>query len=270
MSQKRQNGIRNSSDKKAAATTLNREYPHGYFIPSHCHDRDQLLYASRGVMTVSTDQGTWVVPPQRAVWIPAGISHSVTMSGAVTMRTIYFRRRLAKDLPRQCCVLNIPNLLKELILHACTLGVLTNTVRWQRDLLSFLLHQLKTVKTVPLQLPNMTDPRLVRIAQVLTKDPCDKRPLSQLCRVSGASKRSIERLFKQETGMTFARWRQQLRLFQGIRLLAEGAKVTHAALDSGYSTSSAFISMFKKALGVTPSAYFHTHESLTSADLLST
>jgi AraC-like DNA-binding protein len=97
--------------------------------------------------------------------------------------------------------------------------------------------------------------RLVRIAEIFLRDPCDSRTLAQLCRVSGANKRSIERLFQQEIGMTFGKWRQQLRLMQGMRLLAEGAKVTHAALESGYSTPSAFISMFRRALGTAPSSY---------------
>jgi len=104
--------------------------------------------------------------------------------------------------------------------------------------------------------PHLSDPRLVRIAEIFIKNPCDSRTLAQLCRVSGASKRTIERLFQQEIGMTFGKWRQQLRLMQGMRLLAEGAKVTHAALECGYSTPSAFISMFRKILGTTPGSYF--------------
>src|SRR4029077_1594969 len=100
------------------------------------------------------------------------------------------------------------------------------------------------------------DPRAVRVAQILMRDPSDRRTVAQLCRVTGASKRSIERLFQQEIGMTFGKWRQQLRLMQAMRLLAEGAKVTHAALESGYSTPSAFISMFRKTLGATPARFF--------------
>jgi AraC-like DNA-binding protein len=153
-------------------------------------------------------------------------------------------------------VINVSALLKELILYACSLRTLKKTVRWQEHLIAIVLHQLETVQMIPLQLPHLSDPRLVRIAQVFMQDPCDRRTLAQLCKVSGASKRSVERLFQQEIGMTFGNWRQQLRLMQGLRLLAEGAKVTHAALESGYSTPSAFIAMFRKALGITPSSYF--------------
>ena len=253
----RQSGIFDrSGDRKSAITTLTHDYPARHVIPLHFHDRDQLVYASRGVMTVWTRDGTWVVPAHRAVWIPAGVPHTITMSGSVAMRTLYLKPRLATGLPRDCCVINVPTLLKELVLYACTLRRLRKSVRWQVHLIAIILHQLEAVQTVPLQLPHLSDPRLVRIAEIFIRNPRDSRTLAQLCRVSGASKRSIERLFQQEIGMTFGEWRQQLRLMHGMRLLAEGAKVTHTALESGYSTPSAFISMFRKVLGTTPSSYF--------------
>lgn len=259
MSQKRQNGtFDRSRDPNSAITTLTRDYPAGQVIPLHFHDRDQLVYAPHGVMTIRTRDDTWVVPPNRAVWIPAEVSHTITMSGAVAMRTLYLKPRIAKGLPRGCCVINVPTLLKELILYACTLRALKKTVKWQEHLIEVILHQFQAVRMVPLQLPNLSDPRAVRIAKILMADPSDGRTLAHLCRVAGASKRSIERLFQQEIGMTFGKWRQQLRLMQGMRLLAEGAKVTHAALESGYSTPSAFISMFRKVLGTTPASYFRS------------
>jgi AraC-like DNA-binding protein/quercetin dioxygenase-like cupin family protein len=257
MSQKRQYGrFERSTDRKSAITTLTRDYPAGHVIPLHFHDRDQLVYASRGVMTIRTREGTWVVPPNRAVWIPKEVSHTIAMSGAVAMRTLYLKPRIAKGLPRDCCVIGVSALLKELILYGCTVGALKRTVKWQEQLIGVILQQLRTVRMVPLQLPHLSDPRVVRITDILVSDPSDARTLAQLCRVAGASKRSIERLFQQEIGMTFGKWRQQLRLMHGMRLLAEGAKVTHAALESGYSTASAFISMFRKALGTTPTSYF--------------
>jgi AraC-like DNA-binding protein/quercetin dioxygenase-like cupin family protein len=257
MSQKRQRAIFDRlEDGKSAMTALNRDYPAGHVVPRHFHDRDQLVYASRGVMTIHTFGATWVVPPCRAVWIPARISHTITMSGAVAMRTLYLKPRLATSLPRDCCVINVSALLKELILYACTLQALKKTVKWQEHLIGVILHQLQTVQMIPLQLPHLSDARLVRIAEVFRKNPGDHRTLAQICKASGASKRSVERLFQQEIGMTFGKWRQQLRLMRAVRLLAEGTKVTYAALESGYSTPSAFVSMFRKALGVTPTSYF--------------
>jgi AraC-like DNA-binding protein/mannose-6-phosphate isomerase-like protein (cupin superfamily) len=260
MSQKRQNAVFDPlGDNSSQIKTLTHDYAAGHVIPAHFHDRDQLVYASRGVMTVRTRDGTWVVPTHRAVWIPAAVPHTITMSGTVAMRTLYLRPRLAKTLPRGCCVVNVPPLLRELILNACKLASLTKTVQWHAHLIDVIIDQLKVIETVPLQLPNPSDPRALRVAAVLIADPSDRRPLTQICKAAGASRRTVERLFQEDMGITFGKWRQQLRLMQAMRLLAEGAKVTHAALESGYSTPSAFISMFRKALGTTPTLYFKTH-----------
>jgi len=257
MSQKRHAGFFDRvRDRTSAITTLTRDYPHGHVIPLHFHDRDQIVYASRGVMTIRTEIGTWVVPPQRAVWVPEGIPHTITMSGLVAMRTLYLRPRLAKTLPRDCCVVNVSPLLRELVLHACGLGALGKRTKSNDHLIRMILDQLDAVEMVPLQLPHLSDPRTRRVADVFTANPSDERTLAQICSRSGASKRTIERLFQEEAGMTFGRWRQQLRLMHAMRLLAEGAKVTHAALEAGYSTPSAFISMFRKSLGTTPTVYF--------------
>lgn len=257
MLQKRQTAIFDrTGNGRSAIATLTRDYPAGHVIASHFHDRDQLVYATRGVMTVRTSQGAWIVPTHRAVWIPAAIPHSITMSGIVAMRTLYLRRRIAQTLPRTCAVVNVPPLLRELILHACMFPALRSTVSRQRHLTRVILDQLEIVQSVPLQLPTPTEPRALRVAKILFADPSDRRPLTQICKEAGASRRTLERLFQENVGMTFGKWRQQLRLMQAMRLLAEGAKVTHAALESGYSTASAFISMFRKTLGTTPGAYF--------------
>lgn len=257
MSQKRQTAIFDpGTPSKAQITTLTREYPPGHIVPSHFHDRHQLVFACRGVMTVRTGVGAWIVPTHRAVWIPARIPHTITMSGAVSMRTLYLRPQLAPTLPRSCCVVNVLPLLRELILHACALSSLDRKIKRQRFLIDLIVDQLETIRMVSLQLPNPSDLRALRVAKVLLSEPGDQRTLQQICKNAGAGKRTIERLFQKETGMTFGKWRQQLRLMQAMRLLADGAKVTHAALEAGYSTPSAFISMFRKTLGTTPMSYF--------------
>jgi AraC-like DNA-binding protein len=259
MSQKRQAAIFDGLGKShSPIATLTHDYPAGHVIPSHFHDRDQVVYASRGVMTVRSTAGTWVVPTHRAVWIPAAVPHTITMSGTVAMRTLYLRPRLAIALPRNCCVINVSPLLKELILHACSFAALKKSVPWQRHLIDVIIDQLEGIQMIPLQLPNLSDPRALRVAQALIADPGNRRPLTHLSKAAGASKRTLERLFQEDVGMTFGKWRQQLRLMQAMRLLAEGAKVTYAALEAGYSTPSAFISMFRKALGTTPTLYFRT------------
>jgi AraC-like DNA-binding protein len=244
------------ADRSSRIVTLTRNYDSGQTIPLHFHDRDQLVYASRGVMTIHTGEGTWVVPTHRAVWIPEAVPHTISMSGMVAMRTLYLKARLATSMPRQCCVVNVPPLLSELILHACTCGSLNARVAAHRHLIDVIIDQLKAIQTVPLQLPNLTDPRAQRLAEILNADPANRQSLARVCRAAGASGRTMERLFQNETGMTLGKWRQQLRLMQAMRLLGEDAKVTHAALESGYSTPSAFIAAFRKSLGTTPAAYF--------------
>jgi AraC-like DNA-binding protein len=239
-------------------TTLTYEFTDGHVIPEHFHREDQLVYACRGVMTVQTRDGTWVVPPQRAVWIPGGIPHSIVMSGSVSMRTLYLRARLVRRLPRSCRVVNISALLKELVLHACKFPALTKKVRVQAHLIDLIVDQLETVQAIPLQLPTPSDPRAVRVAEALKNDPGDQRSLEQICTSAGASKRTIERIFQLETHSTLGEWRQQLRLMRSLQLLAAGEKITSVALEAGYSTPSAFISMFRRELGQTPKRYFET------------
>jgi AraC-like DNA-binding protein len=255
MSKIRQGAIACSSFP-SPVTTLTYDFVPGHTIPEHFHPEDQLVYACRGVMNVRTSEGAWVVPAQRAVWIPAKIPHSIVMSGAVSMRTIYFRSRLVRRLPRTCCVVNVSPVLQELILHACTYPRLGRRSKIQAQLIAVIIDQLGMVRTIPLQLPSLSDPRAVRVAEALERDPSEQRSLEAVCQQAGASKRTIERLFQQETHLSLGKWRQQLRLTRSLQLLAAGEKITHAALEAGYSTPSAFIAMFRKTLGTTPGRYF--------------
>ena len=240
----------------APVTALAFELNHGHVIPEHAHPEDQLVYACRGVMTVQTSAGTWVVPAQRAVWIPAPTPHSIVISGAVSMRTIYLRARMVKRLPRACCVVNVSPLLQQLILHLCTYEKVSSRSRIQAHLINVLIDQLEAVQAVPLQLPALSDGRAARVAAILERNSGTSYSLVAACRQAGASKRTIERLFQQETRLSLGKWRQQLRLMRSLQLLAAGEKIAHAALEAGYSTPSAFIAMFRKALGTTPRRYF--------------
>ena len=240
----------------AQITTLIYEYPHGYRVPLHFHDRDQLVFATQGVMSVQTSEGAWVVPSQRAVWIPAQVPHEIRMAGKVSMRTLYLKPGLA-PLSRSCCVMNVSPLLRELIVHCCQHAVLSRRRKTQAHLIDCILDQLATSATVPLQLPNPLDPRARKVAEMLVSDAAKRRPLQEFCRSAGASKRTIERIFQRETGMSLGKWRQQLRIMQAVRLLAAGEKVSHVALEAGYSAPGAFAAMFRKLMGTTPGKYFN-------------
>jgi AraC-like DNA-binding protein len=237
-------------------TALSFDLSHAHTIPEHSHPEDQLVYASSGVMTVKTSAGIWVVPAQRAVWIPAKIPHSLVMSGAVSMRTIYLRARMAKRLPRECCVINVTPLLQQLILHLCSIENLSRKSESQAHLIDVLIDLLATVQAVPLQLPTPSDMRAARVAALLRSSTGESPSLDLICKRAGASKRTIERLFREETRLSLGKWRQQLKLMRSLELLASGEKISHAALEAGYGTSSSFIAMFRKALGTTPRKYF--------------
>jgi AraC-like DNA-binding protein len=232
------------------------DYPSGDVLARHRHGRCQLVHASTGVMTVTTDDGTWVVPPQRAVWVPAGIDHEIRMTGLVTMRTLYVRGDAAAALPPSCRVVTITPLLRELILAAVGLAQPYALGGPEERLVRVMLDELLVMEEAPLHLPAVGDDRLLAITEALQANPGDDRTLDDWSREAGASARTIARLFVAETGMTFAGWRQQLRLARALELLAGGRAVTEVAVELGYSSPSAFTAMFRRALGRTPGRYF--------------
>jgi AraC-like DNA-binding protein len=255
MSHRCQSVLRKNGRLLAEIASISADLPHRHVIPEHSHPEDQLLFASKGVMTLRTRQGVWVVPPLRALWIPADTPHSVSMSGEVSMRTLYLLPKLCRTLPPRCFVMNVSPLMKELILHTCRFSKLSRRRAAERRIIELLIDQLKEVESVPLQLPRPMDSRAKRVMRTLFENPADQRTLAQLCRDCGGSKRTVQRLFLEETRMTFAAWRQQLRLLHGMELLASGEKVTAASFEAGYASTSAFISMFRKQLGTTPARY---------------
>lgn len=238
----------------------------GHTIPAHAHDWHQLIYASEGVMWVHTAQGDWVVPPNRAVWVPAGVEHGIELTGRVLVQTLYLATQLDSAVPAQCAAVNVSPLLRELILHIITLGVLDERIPAQARLMGVLVDQLNVLPTIPLQLPLPTDERAKRAVDWLRTHADDPGLIKQMAKRVATSPRTLERIFRDETGMTFGRWRQQLRLLHAMRLLAGGQPVTSVALEVGYESPSAFVAMFRRTLGTTPRRYFlsGTTEEVTS------
>jgi AraC-like DNA-binding protein len=257
--------MRQSAEDRPVVRTLAVGYSSGTVLERHSHDWAQLVYAFEGVMSVQTDAGTWVVPSHRGVWIPAGVGHAIAMSGWVSMRTLYIDPALAGTLPRRCCVLAVPPLLRELILHTVERGALRRSVREDRHLFDFLIDQLRALPTMPLELPMPRDARALRLARRWQDEPGAPAPLDDLARGAGASRRTLERLFQRETGMSLGRWRQQARLLHAMRLLARGEAVTSTALEVGYDSPSAFIAAFTQVMGTTPGRYYRAHKSTSQA-----
>jgi AraC-like DNA-binding protein len=243
----------------ALMTTFHAEYPDGFVFPEHYHELDQIIFATQGVITVETTQGVWVLPTNRGLWVPTGVAHTVRMSGLVAARTLYLKPHLAAEMPRACCVIHISELLKELILQACQFPALNRRTPLQSHLIGLIVQLLRSSKLLPLQLPQPMDPRAQKVANMLLSDPSMALPIDEICRLAGASRRTVERLFQQDIHMSLGKWKQQLRLVHSLRLLAHGLKVSSVAREAGYSSPSAFISMFKNLLGTTPALYFRMH-----------
>lgn len=212
---------------------------------------DQLLFAASGVMTVETPVGLWVVPPHRAVWVPAGVEHRLVMSGRVRLRTLYLATGLAA-LPAACRVVEVTPLLRELVVHAVRTAPLRRAVPSEERLVGVLLDQLATSPEAPLQLPLPSSPASRAVADAVLAEPAAAGDVASLARAAGASRRTVERQFAREAGMSVGAWRQRARLVAALRLLAAGATTTEASVAVGYSTPSAFAAMFRTAMGTTP------------------
>jgi len=234
---------------------LGLRLPSNHRIEAHRHVWHQLVYATEGVMSVDTASSSWVVPPNRAVFIPAGFEHAVRMTGVVRMRTVYLRPGLMARLPESCCVINVTPLLRELVLEALRLEMLAENIEEHARFAAVLADQIIHTRRVPLQIRLPTDSRARVVAENAQIDLSVTKPIAELVQGSGASVRTIERLFVKETGMTFGRWLQQVKALHALGRLATGDSVMAAGFAVGYDSTSAFIAMFKRVLGATPGSY---------------
>lgn len=230
------------------------DYTSRHTIQPHQHTWHQLLHSSAGAMTVHAGRVSWMIPPGKAVFIPAGFSHSIRMWGLVAMRSLAFPATVAPpELPLQeCRVLAVTPLLRELILRVIGLSALDSRLPAHRHLLAVLLDEMTAAPVEPLSLPLPIDARALAIARHLLDNPAGGESLDRLARRYGAARRTIERFFHEETGLSFGLWRQKVRLLESLRLLSEGKSVTDAAMDTGYSSVSAFIAAFRNTFGCTP------------------
>ncbi|WP_460916512.1 helix-turn-helix transcriptional regulator [Plantactinospora veratri] len=235
------------------APTRTRWLSPGGEIDAHRHDDHQLIYASRGVVAVTTDRGSWVAPDTRAIWVPAGTVHAHRAYGKLELHLVGMP---ATDNPlglASPAVLAVGPLLRELIV-AYTHS--TGEQGPERDRLrAVLLDQLRASPQQPLHVPKPREPLLRAVHALLQADPGDNRTLADFGREVGASDRTLSRLFRSDLGMTFPQWRTQLRLHHALVLLADNKPVTVVAHRCGWSSTSAFIDVFRRTFGHTPGAY---------------
>jgi len=236
-------------------SSLAYEYPSGYDVPEHAHYSDQLIYATCGVMEVSTGQRLWLTPPHLAVWIPARTRHRIRMLRAVSMRTLYFRRGLAIRAAGGCAVLHISPLLRELILEAIRIRDLRVKNHCHRALRDLIVSQLQKASPVPMLLTLPTESRALVVAQAYIAKQVEAPLLHALCKDAGVSVRTIERIFRKDVGMSFEVWRRQARLMKAMELLVKGNSLKQIASRVGYRQTSALVELFRQTLGTTPKAW---------------
>jgi AraC-like DNA-binding protein/quercetin dioxygenase-like cupin family protein len=239
----------------AAIVVRQTTYPSGFHITPHWHARAQFLFAVSGTMTVRTLRHGWIVPPSRALWIPAGTVHEIRINGTVEMRSLYIEPAAAAGMWDECVVLEVTSLARELVVRAGDLPLRYDEGGDDGLLMRLLLAEIRRLSVCALDLPLPESADLVRLCERVLSDLSARRPCRTQADDLAMSTRTLYRRFLKETGITFARWQQQARLLDAIRRLAEGASVTATALDLGYESTSAFSAMFRRSLGQTPRAF---------------
>jgi AraC-like DNA-binding protein/quercetin dioxygenase-like cupin family protein len=237
---------------QAAVVVADFSMPPGTRFEWHTHVDHQLAWAASGVLTVITEDATWVLPPTRALWIPAGLPHETGAEGRATMRTLYIRPDLSPVRWSEPTPVAASLLLAELIGYLG--GTLEAAHRAHAEaLLADLLTPMPRA-TIQVRLPSSSTAR--RVALALRADPLDRRTLEEWGHEVGASSRTLAREFVAEAGVPFGRWRTLLRLQAALPLLAAGQPVSRVAGRVGYENPSAFVAAFRRQTGLTPAAYF--------------
>ncbi|WP_201295125.1 MULTISPECIES: helix-turn-helix transcriptional regulator [Nocardia] len=227
--------------------------PAGHWFELHEHPQHQIAWAARGVLAVEVGDSRWVLPPTRALWIPAGIAHRTGTSDGAAMRGIFLdpgRCPIAFGAPT---MLRVTRLLHELF-DLLTTAHTTRERRARAEAVVFDL--LEPVEVIPIGAHRPTDPRARQVADALAADPADPRTLAEFAAHVAASPRTLARLFVAETGLGFGQWRTQIRLAASLPLLAAGLPIARIAGRVGYATPSAYVAAFRRAVGVSPGRYF--------------
>ncbi len=236
--------------------SMAKSYPAGYAGYMHSHARAQFLYAASGSMRLTFELGCWIVPPRRAVWLPASYPHQTGSIGPLEMRTLYIdtRARLtaSPSVPR---MLKVSPLLHELVLRAVDMPIEYNEGGQDGRLIEALLGEIDWTPIHPVSLPSLRDPRLRSMERLLLRHPGDTATLEQWAKRVAVSSRTLSRLIRRDTDLSFQVWRDQIRTFAAIPMLAEGRPLAEIADLLGYETAWSFTAMFRRVTGKVPSRY---------------
>ncbi|TSD40218.1 helix-turn-helix transcriptional regulator [Rhodococcus sp. KBS0724] len=241
-----------NSSQRWDTATLVLELPSRAVIAHHAHDEHQLVYASTGVISVATSEGTWVAPANRAIWIPSGASHQHRAYGPTRFHGVGLpatRNPLGVDVP---AVIEVSPLLRELIIHYTEQPDEAEEPRRRQRLLTVLIDQLAVSSQQPIRLPTPRDPRLVEVCKMVEENLSVALDLEDLAKACRTSSRTLARLFRDETRMSYVQWRTQLRLYYALRLLADGMQVGTVAHRCGWNSASTFVEVFRRTYGHTP------------------
>ncbi|MCF8478218.1 MAG: helix-turn-helix transcriptional regulator [Pseudolabrys sp.] len=243
---------RNLDDSPRTVAAMAKTWAAGEHIPLHIHRRGQLLHAVTGVMRVETAQAAWIVPPARALWLPPQLPHSVTMRSHLEMRTIYIDPAACEKLPRQPVLVEITGLLRELIFALLEEPPDYDERGRGGNVAKLILTELTRSQERRLDVPMPRDPRALKVARALLDKSNIDYDLDRWAEQAGASRRTLARIFRSETGLGFAEWRARLRAIDGLARLSEGASVAETAHSVGYASASAFSAMIHRTLGSPP------------------
>ncbi|WP_377102369.1 AraC family transcriptional regulator [Rugamonas violacea] len=223
---------------------------------SHSHLRGQLFCVESGLLHVRTHHGSWLLPPHRAGWIPPGLEHQVSVSGAMSGWSILLAPPACVSLPARPRVVGVNELMRALVRRAASWAGQPRLAQEQERVVAVLLDEMRQAPQQPLHLPMPSDRRLLRVAKAILAQPDARRSLADWADWGGMSARTLSRQFRAETGSSFAQWRQQAGLTHALERLARGDPVAVVADALGYATASNFIVMFRRAFGASPGRYF--------------
>jgi len=233
-------------------TGLATTYPAGTVIKSHYHSAHQIVHAIAGAMRVTAENLVWFLPLARALWIPAKVEHTIQCDGIVHMRTAYLNPSCL-DAPHEVQMIFVSPLMREILVRLSS-----EKSREVDDLLcNLLLHEIHSGCISPFTIPVPKDSRIATLAEQLRNDPANKMSMTDFARQLGFSERSLIRMLRLETGLTFRELRRYSRIMVAIEKMAGGNSITQVALEVGFETPSAFSQAFKQVTGETPRKFLH-------------
>ena len=239
-------------------------------IKPHHHPWAQVAISTAGVIRLDVPTGTYIVPPSRAVWIPPGVEHAVTMVEDADLRTLYFYQPVGRCGPgvarhdepawQQCRVLEVSELLRALVREMPTASndgpaLSPDELHRERHLSALILDEMRRANPVRLGVDLPHDKRLRNLCEAVIADPTRHETLAEWAQDTGASPRTVARLFRHELGSTFTQWRQQVVLAKAVSLAASRVPMAQIAAELGYSPS-AFSAMVRKSVGQSPGRFF--------------